>query len=74
MNTGYLIYQAERPRTTAEQREVDATHGELAASLTRRWRSLTTPLRSRRRGHRRAQRQTPHQPPSRLAPSPRSIR
>jgi hypothetical protein len=48
MNTGYLIYQAERTRSAAEQREVDATHAELAASLTRLWHSLTAPLRSRR--------------------------
>ena len=48
MNTGYLIYQAERIRSAAEQREVDATHAELAASLTRLWHSIAAPLRSRR--------------------------
>jgi hypothetical protein len=60
MNTGYLIYQAERTRT----------HAELAASLTRLWRSLATPLRSRHR----AQRGSRHQPPSCLAAFPRSSR
>ena len=70
MNTAYLIYQAERTRTAAEQREVDATHAELAASLTRLWRSLAAPLRSRRRAQRGAQ----HQPPSCLAAFPRSSR
>ena len=70
MNTAYLIYQAERTRTAAEQREVDATHAELAASLTRLWRSLAAPLRSRRRARRGAQ----HQPPSCLAAFPRSSR
>ena len=66
MNTAYLIYQAERTRTAAEQREVDATHAELAASLTRLWHSLAAPLRSRRG----AQRGTQHQPPSCLVPLP----
>jgi len=70
MNTAYLIYQAERTRTAAEQREVDATHAELAASLTRLWRSLAAPLRPRRR----ARRGTQHQPPSCLAALPRSGR
>jgi hypothetical protein len=74
MNTGYLIYQAERTRTAAEQREVDATHAELAASLTRLWRSLATQLRSRRRGQGGAQRRAQHQPPSCLAAFPRSSR
>lgn len=60
MNTGYLIYQAERTRTAAEQREVDASHAELAAAVSRLWRSLAAPLRSRHGG----QRGTRHQPPS----------
>ena len=47
MNTGYLIYQAERTMTCAEQQRVDATHAELAASLARLWRALAAPLRSR---------------------------
>jgi hypothetical protein len=40
MNISYLIYQAERTKTTAVQREIDRRTGELAASLARRWRSL----------------------------------
>jgi hypothetical protein len=51
MNTGYSfyqIYQAERTRSAAEQRQVDAYHGELAAALTRRWRRVAGPLRSLR--------------------------
>jgi len=36
MNAGYLIYQAERPRSSAEQRTIDAVNGELARSFTRR--------------------------------------
>ena len=70
MNTAYLIYQAERTRTAAEQREVDATHAELAASLVRLWGSLAAPLRHRRR----AQRGTRHQPPAYPVPWPRSSR
>jgi hypothetical protein len=70
MNTGYLIYQAERTMTSAQQREVDATHAEMAASLSRLWRSLAAPLRSRRGGRREAQRQTP----SCLIPSSRASR
>jgi hypothetical protein len=52
MNTGYSfyqIYQAERTRSAAEQRRIDDRHGELAAALSRRWRRITAPLRSRRR-------------------------
>jgi hypothetical protein len=53
MNTAYMIYQAERTKTAAEQREVDAAHAELAASLAELWRVLAAPLRSRRGAHRR---------------------
>ncbi len=78
MNTGYLIYQAERTMTAAEQQRVDATHAELAASLARLWRALAAPLRSRpggRRGNRQGTlRATPHQPPSCLVTLPRSSR
>jgi hypothetical protein len=49
MNTGYLIYQAERTIAGSEQREVDITTGELAASLARRLHSLAAPLRFLRR-------------------------
>jgi hypothetical protein len=33
MNIGYLIYQAERPRTAAERRADDVRRGELAKAL-----------------------------------------
>jgi hypothetical protein len=51
MNTGYLIYQAERTRSAAEQREVDVYHAELAASFARLWQFVARPRRSRPRGH-----------------------
>jgi hypothetical protein len=47
MNTAYLIYQAERTKTAAEQREVDAAHAQLAVSLAELWRWMVAPLRSR---------------------------
>ena len=48
MNTGYLIYQAERTRSAAEQRQVDMSNAQLAASIGRMWRALAAPVRSRR--------------------------
>ncbi|HEY2288100.1 MAG TPA: hypothetical protein VGH88_20365, partial [Streptosporangiaceae bacterium] len=54
MNTGYLIYQAERPRSAAEQRQSDIAHAELARAVIRCWHALTAPLRALRRGGRRA--------------------
>lgn len=48
MNTGYLIYQAERPRSRAEQRQVDIAHAELAEVVSHRWQALTAPLRALR--------------------------
>jgi hypothetical protein len=48
MNTGYLIYQAERTRSAAEQREVDRFNAQLAGSIGRMWRALAAPVRSRR--------------------------
>jgi hypothetical protein len=74
MNTSYLIYQAERTMTAAEQREVDATHAALAASLARLRRALAAPLRSRRGAQREAQGGTQHPSPSCLVPLPRSSR
>jgi hypothetical protein len=53
MNTGYLIYQAERPRSTTEQRQVDIAHAELARSASRRWHTLTAALRALRPAERR---------------------
>ena len=40
MNISYLIYQAERPRSTTEQREADVRAGEMAAAFARLGRSL----------------------------------
>jgi hypothetical protein len=40
MNITYLIYEAERPRSMAEQRETDARAGEFAAAVARLGRSL----------------------------------
>ena len=65
MNTGYLIYQAERPITSAEQRRVDASRAELAASLSRLGHRLTAPLRSVRRTRRQ-----PVSPVSPVSPVP----
>ena len=48
MNTGYLIYQAERTRSAAEQKEVDGPNAQLAVSIGRMWRALAAPVRSRR--------------------------
>ena len=53
MNSGYMIFQAERTKSAAEQRQIDANHGEMAATLARRWRTLTRPARSLRRAWRR---------------------
>jgi len=40
MSISYLMYQAERPRGAAEQRESDAATGELAASFAQLGRTL----------------------------------
>ena len=55
-NYGYLLHEAERTRTRAEQRQVDALVGQIAASaakpaerLTRLWIAALTAARSR--GH-----------------------
>jgi hypothetical protein len=48
MNTGHLIYQAERTRSAAEQQEVDRSNAQLAVSIGRMWRALEAPVRSRR--------------------------
>lgn len=49
MNTGYLIYQAERRMSDGELRAADAYRGELAAGLARLPRSLAARLRLRSR-------------------------
>jgi hypothetical protein len=39
MNISYMLYQAERTHSAAEQREIDTAAGELAAAITRRGRT-----------------------------------
>ena len=46
---GYLLYQAERVRTPAEQREADAWLGQRAAALAHVFRSIARPARAPRR-------------------------
>ncbi len=41
MNTGYTIYQVERTKSAAEQREVDRSNAELAAAISRLWCALS---------------------------------
>ncbi len=48
MNTGYLVYEAERTRRAAEQQEVDRSNAQLAVSIGRMWRALAAPVQSRR--------------------------
>ena len=45
MNTGYTIYQVERTKSAAEQREVDRSNAELAAAISRLWCALGAPWR-----------------------------
>ncbi len=47
MNIAYLIYEAERPKGTAEQREADVRAGEMAAAFARIGRSLRHQLSGR---------------------------
>ena len=58
MNTGYTIYQVERTKSAAEQREVDRSNAELAAAISRLWRVLAAPWRTRRAARRRPVRVT----------------
>jgi hypothetical protein len=52
MNITYLIYEAERPRSMAEQREADAQAGEIAAAVVRLGHSLRHPVTLKRTGRR----------------------
>jgi hypothetical protein len=47
MNTGYTVYQVERTKSAAEQREIDRSNAELAAAISRLWRALAAPWRAR---------------------------
>jgi hypothetical protein len=46
---GYLLYEAERTRSPAEQRAADALLGQRSAALARLLRSLARPARALRR-------------------------
>ena len=52
MNITYLIYEAERPRSMAEQRERDARAGEFAAAVARLGRTLRHPGTGKRNARR----------------------
>lgn len=52
MNISYLVYQAERQRSVAEQRESDVMAGELAASIAKAGRAAKAAV-SRVAGNRR---------------------
>ena len=61
MYTGNLIYQAERPRSRAEQRQVDIANAELIRAVSRCWHALAAPLRALRSIGRAAGRPTARQ-------------
>jgi hypothetical protein len=56
MNITYLIYEAERPRSMAEQREADVRAGEFAAAVARLGRSLRHPVTGKQDARRDSQR------------------
>jgi hypothetical protein len=56
MNFTYMIYEAERPRSMAEQREADVRAGQLAAAVARLGHSLRHPATGKRHARRGGQR------------------
>jgi hypothetical protein len=66
MNTGYLLYQAERPKSAREQYEIDRSNARLVAGIARFGRFLTRPARPRR--------QTWRPAPGRPVPCPETSR
>ena len=66
MNTGYMIYQAERPKSAREQREIDMGNARLVPSVGRFGRLMARPVRPRR--------QTSQPAPGRPAPCPETSR
>jgi hypothetical protein len=56
MNFTYMIYEAERPRSMAEQREADVRAGQLAATVARLGHSLRHPATGKRNARRHARR------------------
>jgi hypothetical protein len=66
MYTGYQIYQAERPKSAREQREIDTGNAKLAQAVGRFGRLLARPVCPRR--------QTWRPAPGRPAPCPETSR
>ena len=62
MNTGYMLYQVQRPKSAREQYEIDRSNARLAAAIGRFGRLLARPARPRR--------QTWRPAPGRPAPCP----
>ena len=62
MNTGYMLYQVERPKSAREQHEIDRSNAKLVAAIGRFGRLLARPARPRR--------QTWRPAPGRPAPCP----
>jgi hypothetical protein len=48
MNTGYMLYEVERPKSAREQYEIDRSNAKLAAAIGRFGRLLARPARPRR--------------------------
>jgi pyruvate/2-oxoglutarate dehydrogenase complex dihydrolipoamide acyltransferase (E2) component len=75
MNISYLLYQAERTRSAAEQREIDAQAGKFAAAFAGRRRAarraVTRHQGTGRQGTGRASRPTTPATVSCAIPSPR---
>ena len=69
MNISYMLYQAERTRGAAEQREVDASAGELAAAIAGLGRAGRRAFTRRQgTGHRGINRAGKHATPATVAP------
>ena len=62
MNTGYMLYQVERPKSAREQYEIDTSNAKLVKAVGRFGRLLARPVRPRR--------QTWRPAPGRPAPCP----
>jgi hypothetical protein len=70
MNISYLLYQAERTRSTAEQREADVRAGEFAAAIARAGRAGRRAVTRRRgTGHHEAGRQGTGRAGRRMTPA-----
>ena len=75
MNISYMLYQAERTHSAAEQRKIDTQAGELAAAFARRGRNgrraLTRHQGTGNQGMKRADRRATPATVSCAIPSPR---